>query len=119
VSLSLRVSFEVNTLKVKFSSQEADRVENSSQKVNQVENSSRKSCSNFPDNPDSRTERGNPDQVSNVDMFPRPKAGNTKGGSITVLLTSCLTGLTGQWYCDTSPFSIPCPRTLADYGGSK
>ncbi len=49
---------------------------------------------------------------------------NTKGGSITVPLTSCLTGsesavwqLTifvficktgGQWYSDTSPFSIPC-----------
>jgi hypothetical protein len=47
--------------------------------------------------------------------------GNTKGGSITVLLTSCLTGLEsavwqetiqtsqtgGQWYSDTSPFSIP------------
>ncbi len=57
--------------------------------------------------------------------------GNTKGGSITVPLTSCLTGLEsavcqlpifcfyfrnrliqtiqtgGQWYSDTSPFSIP------------
>jgi hypothetical protein len=52
-------------------------------------------------------------------------AGNTKGGSITVPLTSCLTGLDysvlqtktkilssftgdseGQWYSDTSPFSI-------------
>jgi hypothetical protein len=56
---------------------------------------------------------------------------NTKGGSITVPLTSCLTGLEsavwqltifccylqnrliqtsqtgGQWYSDTSPFSIP------------
>ncbi len=58
--------------------------------------------------------------------------GNAKGGSITVLLTSCLTGLEsavwhltsfcfhlqnrliqtsqtgGQQYSDTSPFSIPC-----------
>ncbi len=56
--------------------------------------------------------------------------GNTKGGSITVPLTSCLTGLDcfvnknkncqlsyswfqssqtgGQWYTDTSHFSIPC-----------
>ncbi len=58
--------------------------------------------------------------------------GNTKGGSITVPLTSCLTGLEsavwlltffcfylqnrliqtsqtgGQRYSDTSPFSIPC-----------
>ncbi len=54
--------------------------------------------------------------------------GNTKGGSITVPLTSCLTGLEsadnfcfylqnriiqtsqtgGQWYSDTSTFSIPC-----------
>ena len=58
--------------------------------------------------------------------------GNTKGGIITVPLTSCLTGLEsaarqltifcfylqnrliqtsqtgGQWYSDTSPFSIPC-----------
>ncbi len=53
----------------------------------------------------------------------RDKPGNTKGGSITVLLTSCLTGLEsaddffiklqnriiqtsqkgGQFYCDTSP----------------
>ncbi len=57
---------------------------------------------------------------------------NTKGGSITVLLTSCLTGLEsavwlltifvfylqnrliqtsqtgGEWYNDISPFSIPC-----------
>ena len=53
--------------------------------------------------------------------------GNTEGGSITVPLTSCLTGLEsavqvcfylknrltqtsqtgGQWYSDTSPFSIP------------
>jgi len=57
--------------------------------------------------------------------------GNTKGGSITVPLTSCSTGLEsavwqltifvfilqnrliqtsqtgGQWYNDTSPFSIP------------
>jgi len=62
---------------------------------------------------------------------PRPsfQPGNTKGGSITVPLTSCLTGLTGMttdnfcfylqnrliqtsqtgghWYSDTSPFSIP------------
>jgi hypothetical protein len=65
--------------------------------------------------------------------------GNTKGGIITVLLTSCLTGLVGlvcfanknkncklsfswfqtsqtggQWYSVTSPFSIPrrhCPRS--------
>jgi hypothetical protein len=61
-------------------------------------------------------------------------AGNTKGGSITVPLTSCLTGselavwqLTifcfylqnrliqtietgGQWYSGTSPFCIPWPR---------
>ena len=60
--------------------------------------------------------------------------GNTKGGGITVLLTSCLTGLDlyvlqiktkivschtaefqtnqtgGQWYSDTSPFSIPCSK---------
>jgi hypothetical protein len=56
------------------------------------------------------------------------EAGNTKGGSITVPLTSCLTGLEsaewqltiflqnrlvqtsqtgGKWYSDTSPFSIP------------
>ncbi len=58
-------------------------------------------------------------------------AGNSKGGSITVPFTSCLTGLEsavwqlnylgfdlqnrliqtsqigGQWYNDTSPFSIP------------
>ncbi len=54
----------------------------------------------------------------------REKAGNTKGGSITVPLTSFLTGLEsadnfcfyfqsriiqtsqtgGQWYSDTSPF---------------
>ncbi len=58
------------------------------------------------------------------------QAGNTKGGSITVQLTSCLTGLElavrqmpffcfnlqkriiqtsqsgGQWYSDTFPFSI-------------
>ncbi len=58
--------------------------------------------------------------------------GNTKGGSITVLLTSCLTGLEsavwkltifvfickidlskpsqtgGQWYSGTSLFSVPC-----------
>jgi hypothetical protein len=65
--------------------------------------------------------------------------GNTKGGSITVPLTSCLTGLEsavqqltiffylqnrliqtsqtgGQWYSDTSPFSIPWsirPKTAA------
>jgi hypothetical protein len=61
----------------------------------------------------------------------RGKSGNTKGRSITVRLTSCLTGLEsaawqltifcfylqnrliqtnqtgGQWYSDTSPFSIP------------
>jgi hypothetical protein len=54
------------------------------------------------------------------------KAGDTKGGSITVPLTSCLTGMTtdnfgsylqnrliqtsqtgGQRYSDTFPFSIP------------
>ncbi len=57
-------------------------------------------------------------------------AGNIKGGSITVPLTSCLNGLEsavcqltiffsqnrliqtsqtgGQWYNDISPFSIPC-----------
>ncbi len=59
------------------------------------------------------------------------KPGNTKGGSITVMSTSCLTGLEsavwqltifgfymqnrliqtsqtgGQWYSDTSPLSIP------------
>ncbi len=59
-------------------------------------------------------------------------SGNAKGGSITALLTSCLTGLEsavwlltffvficknrlvqtsqtgGQRYSDTSPFSIPC-----------
>ncbi len=60
--------------------------------------------------------------------FPRMiRPGNTKGGSITVLLTSCLTGLEstdnfcfylknrliqtsqtgGQQYSDTSPLSIP------------
>jgi hypothetical protein len=57
----------------------------------------------------------------------REKTGNTKGGSMTVPLTSCLTGLEsaidnfcfhmqnkliqtsqtgGQWYSDTSPFSF-------------
>ncbi len=59
------------------------------------------------------------------------ESGNTKGGSITVPLTSCLTGFEsavttdnfcfyfqnrliqacqtgGQWYSDTSFFSIPC-----------
>ncbi len=30
---------------------------------------------------------------SNVHSTQRPRAGNTKGGSITVPLTSCLTGL--------------------------
>ncbi len=64
-------------------------------------------------------------------MFVTDNTGNTKGGSITVLLTSCLTGLEsavlttddfcfylqnrqiqtsqtgGQQYSDTSPFSIP------------
>ncbi len=62
------------------------------------------------------------------------KAGNTKGGSFTVPLTSCLTGLEqlydnwqflflftrliqtsqtgGQWYSDTSPFSIPWIKIL-------
>ncbi len=63
------------------------------------------------------------------------ETGNTKGGKITVPLTSCLTGLNlcvlqkktkivschtadsktdqtgGQWYSDTSPFSIPCLKT--------
>ncbi len=59
------------------------------------------------------------------------KAGNTKGRSISVPLTSCLTGLDftnknkncqlsyswfqtsqtgGQGYSDTSPFSIPCQK---------
>ncbi len=65
------------------------------------------------------------------------EAGNTKEGSITVLLTSCLTGLEsavwlptifcfylqnrliqtsqtgGLWYSDTSPFSIPWLRLRA------
>jgi len=63
------------------------------------------------------------------------KPGNTKGGSITVPLTSCLTGLdqsvlqvnkncqlsyswfqnneTGdQWYSDTSPFSYSLGKTI-------
>jgi hypothetical protein len=62
--------------------------------------------------------------------------GNAKGGSITVPVTSCLTGLEsavwqltifvficknrviqtnqtgGQWYSDPSPFSIPCLYSL-------
>jgi hypothetical protein len=62
-------------------------------------------------------------------------AGNTKGGSITVPLTSCLTGLEsadnfwfylqnrlihtsqtgGQQYSDTSPFSIPWLWAQATY----
>ncbi len=67
-----------------------------------------------------------------------PPAGNTKGGSITVPLTSCWTDwfriscmttdifcfylqnrliqtsqTGGQWYSDTFPFSIPCPRYLS------
>jgi hypothetical protein len=67
-------------------------------------------------------------------------SGNTKGGSITVPLTSCLTGLAlvcfanknkncqlsytlfqtsqtgGHWYNDTSPFSIPCfHHTLGNF----
>ncbi len=76
-------------------------------------------------------------------------AGNTKGGSITVLLTSSLTGLEsavwqltisvfyfqnrliqtsqtgGQWYNDTTPFSIPwsivriSPQTLGERKGQK
>ena len=61
----------------------------------------------------------------------KARPGNTKGGSVTVPLTSCLTGLEsaawqlnylgfdlqnrliqtsqtgGQWYSDTSPFCIP------------
>jgi hypothetical protein len=37
-------------------------------------------------------------------------AGNTKGGSITVQLISCLTCLD----CDTSPFSIPWLQCLRD-----
>ncbi len=64
-------------------------------------------------------------------ILPKPRPGNTKGGSITVPLTSCLTSsesgvwqLTifvficnrliqtsqtgGQQYSDTSPLSIPC-----------
>ncbi len=62
-------------------------------------------------------------------------SGNTKGESITILLTSCLTGLElavrqrtifylqnrpiqtsqigGQWYSDTSPFSIPWLTSMA------
>ncbi len=66
-----------------------------------------------------------------IDYPLRVGSRNTKGGSITVPLTSCLTGLEsavwqltffcfylqnrliqtsqtgGQWYSDTSPFSIP------------
>ncbi len=68
----------------------------------------------------------------------RSNAGNTKGGSITLPLTSCLTGLEsavwqqttdnfyfyfqnrliqssqsgGQYFSNTSPFSIPCPMLL-------
>ncbi len=53
----------------------------------------------------------------------RLEAGNTEGGTITVLLTSCFTGLDwsvlqmktkiatgGQRYNETSPFSVPCLR---------
>jgi hypothetical protein len=63
-----------------------------------------------------------------ISEIQKMKAGNTKGGSITVPLTSCLTGLEladnfcfylqnrlfqtsqtgGQQYSDNSPFSIPC-----------
>jgi hypothetical protein len=70
------------------------------------------------------------DKCSKFDPLPVP--GNTKGGSITVPLTSYLTGFGiscmitdnfcfylqnrliqtsptgGLWYSDTSPFSIPC-----------
>jgi hypothetical protein len=70
-------------------------------------------------------------------------AGNTKGGSITVPLTSCLTGLEsavwqqtifvfifknrliqtsqtgGQWHSDTSPFSIPWLQISAIFMQSK
>ncbi len=31
--------------------------------------------------------------ITSAGANPKAKAGNTKGGSITVLLTSCLTGL--------------------------
>ncbi len=68
------------------------------------------------------------------------RSGNTKGGSITVPLTSCSTGLDqsvlqikakkfqlsyrwfqtsqtgGQWYSDTSPFSIPWIDTQVRLG---
>ncbi len=76
-------------------------------------------------------------------MLECEKPGNTKGGSITVPLTSCLTGLElavsqltifafylqnrliqtsqtgGQWYSDTSPFSIPWKNALAFLSGAK
>jgi hypothetical protein len=69
--------------------------------------------------------------VEQSPCHPSVQAGNTKGGSIAVLFTSCLTGLEsavrqlpifcfylqnrliqtsqtgGQQYSDTSPFSIP------------
>jgi hypothetical protein len=71
----------------------------------------------------------------------KQEPGNTKGESITVLLTSCLTdlksgiwyGMTtdnfcfylqnrliqtsqtgGLWYSDTSPFSIPCMNSSTE-----
>jgi hypothetical protein len=72
--------------------------------------------------------------------FSRLSTGNTKGGSITVPLTSWLTRLEsavwqltifcfylqigliqnsqtgGQWYSDTSPFSIPCSVLAKAFG---
>ncbi len=72
---------------------------------------------------------GTPQNLSNLDSLKISIGRNTKGGSITVLLTSCLTGLDksalqiktkivschtaaccqtgGQPYSDTSPFSVP------------
>jgi hypothetical protein len=62
------------------------------------------------------------------------------GGSITIPLTSCLTGLEmttdsfcfylqnrliqisqigGQWYGDTSPFGIPCLKVHLHYGENR
>jgi hypothetical protein len=70
-------------------------------------------------------------KVGRIKKFVNVLPGNTKGESITVLLTSGLTGLEsalynfcfylqnrliqtsqteGQWYSDTSPFSIPWCR---------
>jgi hypothetical protein len=66
--------------------------------------------------------------LASVEFYRMFNAGNPKGGSINVPLTSCVTGLEsavwqltfflqnrliqtsqkgGQWYSDTSPFSIP------------